>query len=145
MGQVLTLLEVVFDPFGLPEQERDVLVRGLHEVLDHRQGLLELLDELVVLPIAPGPARAEELTMDHGHLAHQIVIEFLQLQGEPAEFPRIHNGLRHGTPLRDGTEMQWPIAKNGRSPRRQVRGIIHYYPIPMDPWSQSVARVRAAS
>src|SRR5208282_5096511 len=52
-----------------------------------------------VLAVAPGLAKAGDLTVEHGQLVHEIVVELLQPRGEPADFLRIHDGLCHAMPL----------------------------------------------
>src|SRR5262249_24746563 len=82
---------------------------------DDLEGLLKLLDELVVLAVAPGLAEPHELAVEHGHLVEQFVVELLEIHGEPPELPRVDDRLRHGTPF-PATE-SWrrsPRARPGR-------------------------------
>jgi hypothetical protein len=97
------LLEIFLDPFGLAEQERDVLIGRVDEPLDHLEGLFEFLDELVVFTVAPGLAQTAELTVQRGQLRHHLVIELLEPGRKSSEIFRVNNGLSHfGPHFRDG-------------------------------------------
>src|SRR4051812_36177670 len=107
----LALLEVILDALGLAEQERDMLVRGVDEAGDDLHRLLELLDELVVLAVAPGGAQAAELAVQGRHRVGQVAVEPLEVLGEPPQFVRIDDGLCHGTPRRVVTPPARPRAE----------------------------------
>src|SRR5262249_38709808 len=97
----LTLLQVILDAFGLAHQEGDVLVRGLDEVSQHLHGVGELLGEFLVLLIAPGVAKAGELSLQHGGLVAQVVAEVFEPVREATQLRRIDNGLRHKAPRKE--------------------------------------------
>ena len=61
MRPLSALLEVVLDPLGLAEQERDVLIGGLDKPLHDDERLFEFLNELLVLLVAPGLTETDEL------------------------------------------------------------------------------------
>src|SRR5271166_4945058 len=94
-----SLLQILVRTIGLAHQEWNVLVGRVDEALDDLHRLLEFLDEFVVLAVAPGLAQAGDLTVEHGQLVHEIVVELLQPRGESADFLRIHDGLCHAMPL----------------------------------------------
>ena len=83
MADSYTLLQVFLDTLGLAEQERDVLVGRFGKPLHDLERLLELFDELVVLPVAPGLAQARQLTVQRGQLADHLVVELLETSREP--------------------------------------------------------------
>ena len=69
MALFLTLLQVFLDTLGLAKQERDVLVGRFGKPFHDLERLLELFDELVMLPVAPGLAQARELAVQGGQLS----------------------------------------------------------------------------
>src|SRR5258708_1162184 len=77
-----SLLQILVRAISLAHQEWNVLVGRIDEALDDLHRLLEFLDEFVVLAVAPGLAQAGDLTVEHGQLVHQIVIELLEPRGE---------------------------------------------------------------
>src|SRR5215212_844411 len=76
------LLEVVFDPLGLAEQERDVLLGHLQELLEDGDRLFELLGEPVVLLVPPGVPEGQELGVERRQVAADVAGEDLQVVGE---------------------------------------------------------------
>ena len=99
----LALLQIFLDPFGLAEQEWDVLIGGVDESLHHLEGLFKFLDELVVFPVAPGLAQTAELTVQRGQLGHHLIVELFEPGGKSTEIFRINNRLSHfGPHFRDG-------------------------------------------
>src|SRR5262249_5573423 len=113
-SQISPLLQVLIRPLGLAEQERNVLVGGIDEPLHDLHGLLEFLDELVVLAVPPGLPEAGELAVEHRQLVEELVVELLQPRGEPADLLRIHDGLCHAMPLL--SVMVAERTSNGRTP-----------------------------
>src|SRR4051794_6757954 len=92
------LLQVVFDPLGLPQQEGDVLGGRLNKTRQHLHRLVELLGELGVLLVAPGVAEADHLAVQGGQAGLQVGVEALQVVGEAAQLRGVNDGLRHGRP-----------------------------------------------
>ena len=80
----LTLLQVLFDPLGLAEQKRNMLVGRFGEPFHHLERLLELLDELVVLAVAPRLTQPGDLAVQLGQLGDHLVVELLEPGGEAA-------------------------------------------------------------
>ena len=78
---------------ALRMQERHVLVGGFKEMLDHVQGRLEFLRELLVLLIAPGIRQARHLRVQAGYPFAQVAVELLEMVGESPQFQGINNGL----------------------------------------------------
>jgi hypothetical protein len=92
----LPLLEVFLDALGLAEQEGDVQVSGLDEALEHMDGFVERLAELVVLLVAPRVPQSDELTVNSREVGRQIAIEALQAMREATQFGGVNDRLRHG-------------------------------------------------
>src|SRR5438105_1321008 len=96
----LALLQILLDPLGLAEQERDMDFRRRQEFLHGPQGFLELLAEFLVLLVPPGVAEADELAVEDAHAVLQFGVEFLERLSEPPDFGRIDDGLGHDSLLR---------------------------------------------
>ena len=62
-----------------------MLIRRLDEVRHDLDRVLELLDELLVLLVAPALPEPDELTVKGGHLVHELVVEPAQLAGVVAQ------------------------------------------------------------
>src|SRR5262245_8461366 len=77
MMTILALLQVFLDACGLAHQEGNVLIGDGDEAVEHLHGLLELLDELLMLLVAPAVAEAEQLAVQHRHLVVQPGVELL--------------------------------------------------------------------
>ena len=92
---VLFLLEVFFHLFRLAQQERHVLLRVGHERFQDMGGLLELLQEAIMLLIAPGVPQPEHLPVQGGHAVAQLLAERLEVVSETADFRGIDNCLSH--------------------------------------------------
>src|SRR5208337_5666529 len=67
-----SLLQILVRTIGLAHQEWNVLVGRIDEALDNLHRLLEFFDKFVVLAVAPGLAKAGDLTVEHGQLVHEI-------------------------------------------------------------------------
>src|SRR6516225_8482547 len=91
------LLQIFLDPFGLAQQERNMLIGDLKEMLDYVQGLLEFLRELHVLLVAPCVAEPGHLRVQSGQPLPQVAIKLLEMMRETPQFQRINNCLGHGT------------------------------------------------
>jgi hypothetical protein len=91
------LLEVLFDPFGLPQEERDMLVGHVEELFEDGDRLLEFLDEAIVLLVAPSVAQGQELGMEGGEVGPHVAIEDFEVMSESAKFGGVDNCLSHET------------------------------------------------
>jgi hypothetical protein len=90
------LAKIIFCPFCLTQEKRDVLVGGVDESADGHHGLLELLEKLLVFLISPTGAERLHLAVQRGELILGLGTEAPEGGGESAEFIGIDDCLRHG-------------------------------------------------
>src|SRR5262249_7485431 len=83
------------DALGFAQQEWNMEISGFHKSLDDLSGLLEFLDELVMLLVAPGVAQGHQLAVQHRHSTVKVVVELLQIMGKSAEFLGVDDSVRH--------------------------------------------------
>ena len=92
----LPLAEVFLDLFGLPQQEGNLFVGGLHEAVQGLERLIEFHRKFPLLLISPGLAETNEAAVQDRHLVLEFSVETLEILGESSEFFRIDNGFGHG-------------------------------------------------
>jgi hypothetical protein len=92
---LLSLRQILFNPFRFAEQERGVFVGGFDRAADELHVLLELFGELLLLLIAPSGAQGVKLTGQGGHPLLKLGVEELELMGKAAELRRVDDCLRH--------------------------------------------------
>ena len=86
MQWLLTLAEVLFDPLGLPQQERDVDIGHFHKPANVLEHLLKFFAEAVVLLVAPAFAKGQQLGVQGTGLLLQFGVEAFHVPGEASEF-----------------------------------------------------------
>jgi hypothetical protein len=80
----LTLLQVLLDAFRFAHQERDMVLGVFHELVEDFHFALEILNEFVMLLIAPGVAERDHLAVDAGDLRLQFLVESLEILSKAA-------------------------------------------------------------
>jgi hypothetical protein len=96
--EVLSLLQVLVDDFGLAVQIRNMMFDDLYEAGHGPHVLLELLGEFLLFLIAPGAFQGRHLGSQRGDAVLDLAAELLQILGEPPQFFGVDNGLRHEIP-----------------------------------------------
>jgi succinate-semialdehyde dehydrogenase/glutarate-semialdehyde dehydrogenase len=93
-----SLLEILLDTLSLPEQERDVNIRGLDEAVERFDGGIELLFKLCLLLIPPTLRERSHPRLDGLHVRLEFGVESLEILRESTKFGRIGDGLGHDMP-----------------------------------------------